>query len=154
MIQDIEIKTIPPDDAETLRQCASLVTEHSWGPDFPLQPFDEALRAEYHVCARTNGAVVGYANVNRFASPDGKDNGEMWFAQVVVDPKNRQRGILTEMYEKCLAHMQENSGRILAGTDNPIMEKFFVAHGWQHLRNTLDEAGDPCHILEYPNRRA
>ncbi len=154
MIKDIGLETVSPDDAETLRQCAALVTEHSWGKEFPLQPFDEALRAEYHVCARTGGRVVGYANVNRFASPDGKDNGEMWFAQVVVDPAHRQRSILTEMYEKCLAHMQTKSGRILAGTDNPIMEKFFAARGWKHLRHTLDEAGDPCHILEYQSRRA
>ena len=154
MTKDIEIKTIPPNDAETLRQCAALVTEHSWGKEFPLQPFDEALRAEYHICVRADVKVVGYANVNRFASPDGKDNGEMWFAQVVVDPCHRQRGILTAMHQNCFVYMQSKSGRILAGTDNPIMEKFFAAHGWQHLRNTLDEAGDPCHILEYPSRRA
>ena len=152
MPDTIEIRSILSNDTETLRRCAWLVTEYSWGKSFPLKAFDESQLAEHHVAAYAGGQVVGYANVNRHASPDDKDDGEMWLAQVVVSPEYRERGVLIGMYKDCLAYMKSKSGRILAGTDNPIMEHFFQSRNWRHFRDTLDEAGDPCHIFEYSRR--
>jgi GNAT superfamily N-acetyltransferase len=151
-LPEVGIREIGAPSKEVMKAAASLVAEYSWGNDYPVSPLAEIQAADFCVGAYYGDALVGFASVGRIFSPDGKDNGELWLAHAVVAPPFREQGIFQALYEKQLAYAQSSSGRILACTSNPIMEKFFLGHGWSELRKTSDETGEPCIIFEYQGR--
>src|SRR5579864_9260109 len=82
----ISIREISVPNKEVLEKAASLVTEHSWGNEYPISPISEIQTADYCVGAYSGDELVGFASVGRFFSPDGKDNGQLWLAHAVVLP--------------------------------------------------------------------
>lgn len=146
---EVELKEIPISDEETLKQIAALITEHSWFEGYPMDPMDEIKAAEHIVGAYAGKDLAGFGSINRVASPDGLDNGEWWFADAVVLPAYRNRGIYTKLYEERMHWLDGKEGRILSCTENPIIDDFFVAHGWHKLRDTKDEQGNDCRVYEY-----
>lgn len=145
----IEIKEVSVSSREAFENAASLVREHSWGSDYPIDPLDEIEKSEYCIGAYSGARLVGFATVNRFASPDGKDNGELWLGHAVVSPEFRQQGVYQKLYDARMEHVSSSSGRILACTSNPTIEGFFLTRGWNKLRDTRDEGGEACTVFEY-----
>lgn len=146
---NIKFAEVIVSDEKILQAAAELLSEYSWGMDYPVSPISELHRAEYCTGAFAADELVGFAGMSRFASPDNVDNGELWFGFAVVKPEFRQQGIYSRLYDSCLIYMNKIPLRKLACTDNPIMEKFLQSHGWQQIRTTKDEAGDDCIVYEY-----
>jgi GNAT superfamily N-acetyltransferase len=142
--------TIDTADVATLRRCADLIRRCSWGEDYPVDPFEEISKADYHVAAQHDGLLIGYACINRHASPDGQGNGQLWFACAVVDPGYRRQGVLSDLYDACMRYAA-GRGPVLACTDNPVMAGFFADHGWMLARETVDEAGGCCKVFCLPS---
>ena len=145
----IIIEEISASNEKLLQEASQLVTQYSWGEEYPKHPSEEIQAAEYSIGAKAGDTLVGFATVTRNASPDGIDNESLWLAHAVVTPEFRQQGIFEKLYAGQIHYAQSASGRILSCTDNPIVEKFFLAHGWKKLRETKDEAGDECDVFEY-----
>ncbi len=114
MTEEIEIRSISLSDTGLVERAAALVWEHSWGPDYPIHPIKEMRESEYHVGAFVDTELVGYSGINRLGSPDRLDQGEMWYAHVLVLPRYRRQGIRKRLYDPCLAYALNQSGRILA----------------------------------------
>ncbi|HEY5220584.1 MAG TPA: GNAT family N-acetyltransferase [Candidatus Paceibacterota bacterium] len=146
---NIDIKDVSLSDENTLRDAAELITKYSWGEDYPVDPLEEIQKSEYCAGAYAKDKLVGFATVNRFASPDGKDNGELWLGHAVVIPEFREQGIYQKLYTAQMEHTQRGSGRILSCTSNPIIENFLSGRGWQEIRKTKDEEGGECSVFEY-----
>ena len=145
----MEIREIDLSDSMMLDKVSFFISEHSWGHDYPVKPSEEHEKAEYCVGVYNNDELVGIGIINRFSSPDGKDNGELWLADAVVLPEFRGRGIYRKLYDTRMQYALQQPRRILSCTDNPIMEKFFLKNGWFLLRETLDEEGGRCLVFEY-----
>ena len=142
----IEIKEVA--DETTLSMACFLVSEYSWGYDYPVDPVKEIRKAEYRIGAFADEKLVGFSAVSRHASPDHQDNGELWFSYAVVAPEFRGRGIFTSLYDSCLAYAKTVPGRFLSCTDNPIVERFLLAQGWHVSRSTLDESDRSSTVFE------
>jgi GNAT superfamily N-acetyltransferase len=149
MEEKIEIREISTSSKELIEHAARLVWQYSWGPDYPVHPIEEMRESEYHIGAFAGEELIGYSGINRLGSPDGVGLGEMWYAYVLVLPAYRKQGIRKRLYDSCLAYALSQPGRILACTDNPSMEKFFHAEGWEKVRVTRDAANDVCTVYEY-----
>ncbi len=147
----IAIRSIEPTDLATLGVWAYFLSKYSWGWDYPLQPINEIRKADYVVGAFALNEPAGFASVNRLASPDGRDNGQMWFSGWVVAPEFRNRRIGAQLYEQCLRYMisPERQQRMLLSTENASLTEVFLRRGWKILRdNTLNESGKPTTIFE------
>ncbi|MDE2001554.1 MAG: GNAT family N-acetyltransferase [Patescibacteria group bacterium] len=145
----IEVKEMLSSDKKFLEEAAALVSEHSWGGEYPVSPIDEIRVAEYCAGATEGDRLVGFGTVGRSFSPDALDNGELWIAHAVVDPAFRNRGIYKKLYDLRLSYALSQAGRILSCTDNPIVAEFFMKHGWKKIRETVDESGDATTVFEY-----
>ena len=150
-LEGITFREIPNWDRETLGIWAWYLSEYSWGWDYPLRPITEIPRAFYTMAAfAENGEkFVGAASLNLYASPDEQDNGEPWWAGVVVHPDYRMRGIASKFHETCLEHARGKFPRLLASTEKSYMYDFLQNRGWRMLRNnTLNEGGEPTIVYE------
>ncbi len=136
-------------DQKLLEEAANLVSEYSWGNDYPIQPLDEIRVAEYRAGALKQNHLIGFGTVGRSFSPDTLDNGELWIAHAVVDPEFRNQGVFKRIYDMQLSYAATQPGRILSCTDNPIVSDFFLKNGWKQIRETIDEAGDKSVVFEY-----
>ena len=145
----IKIKEINIFDRLTLEKASLLISEHSWGNNYPIKPIDEISKAEYCVGAYYNNELIGFAAVSRFASPDGKDNGKLWLGYAVVVPKFRKQGIFQKLYNLRMKWAKEKSEPLFSCTDNPIIEKFLLSHKWYLIRETKDESGAVCNVFKY-----
>ena len=145
----IEIKEIDISDRSTLEKASFLISEYSWGNNYPIKPIDEVSKAEYCVGAYNNNELIGFAAVSRFGSPDGKDNDKLWLGYAVVIPKFRQQGIFQKLYNTIIKLVKEKPIHILACTDNPVIEKFLLSRGWHLIRETRDESNAVCHVFEF-----
>ena len=149
---EIEIREILSSDETILAKAAELITKYSWGPDYPIKPIDEIRRTEYSIGAFRNDQLVGFGSVGRDFSPDGIDNSELWIAHAVIIPEYRRIGIFNKIYEMQMSYAKSQQGRILSCTDNPIVEKFFLANDWKKIREAKDEAGGLSIVFEYEAR--
>ncbi len=145
----MEIIEIHYSDKKLLKKAANLVSEYSWGSDYPVRPIDEIRVAEYCVGALEQNQLVGFGSVGRTFSPDALDNNELWLAHAVVDPEFRNRGVFKRIYDMQMLYAITQPGRILSCTDNPIVSNFFLKNGWKQIRETVDEAGDKSMVFEY-----
>lgn len=145
----IETKEILSSEKQFLEEAARLVSEYSWGKDYPIQPIDEIRVAEYRVGVFDSYQLVGFGTVGRSFSPDSLDNDELWVAHAVVAPEFRKRGLFRELYDRQLAYTKSQEGRILSCTDNPVVEKFFLENDWKEIRKTNDDSGESCVVFEY-----
>ncbi|TSC83229.1 MAG: hypothetical protein G01um101419_139 [Parcubacteria group bacterium Gr01-1014_19] len=152
--ESVEIVEVPTSDEGTLEAAALLITEYSWGKDYPITPLDELRKSEYCVGAYSGDKLVGFAAINRFASPDGIDSGELWLGYAVVIPEFRERGIYQKLYSHQMTYAEKESGRILSCTNNPIIAKFLLGKGWKEIRKTKDEGGEYCSVFEYMRHSA
>ncbi len=146
---EIEIKEISASHEDIITRAAELVSKYSWGIDYPVKPIDEIREAEYLIGAFKNDQLIGFGSVGRAFSPDGTDDSELWLAHAVIVPEYRRIGIFNKIYEMQMSYAKSRSGRILSCTDNPIVEKFFLANGWKKIRDTKDEAGEPSTVFEF-----
>lgn len=146
---DIELIEIPVSDTEKLEEIAALITKYSWFEGYPVAPLDELRQSEYIVGAESGKVLTGVGAVNRVASPDGQDNGEIWLADAVVLPEYRNRGIYSKLYEARMTWAQTQPGRILSCTENPVIDDFFLKRGWRKIRDTKDEQGGDCRVYEF-----
>lgn len=147
-----QIRLLSQDDKEELRRCAALVSDYSWGHDYPVNPFEEMCSAECSWAAYISGELAGCVIISRFASPDGVDNGEFWFADAVIIPKYRGSGTFTRLYHTAMEWVKDTSGRVLSCTDNPVMDAFFLKNDWHKIRDTKDEQGNTCRVYELSRR--
>jgi GNAT superfamily N-acetyltransferase len=148
---------IEPTDLVTLGVWAYFLSKYSWGWDHPVRPISEIVKADYVVGAFAGNQPVGFACVNRLASPDHQDNGEMWFAGWVVVPEFRNRGIGSQLYDECLKYWKspERNGKFLLSTRNKQLVNAFQRKGWRILRdNALNEKGEPTTIFELARSKA
>lgn len=149
----VEIRRLQSNEVALLHIAARLVQKHSWGPDYPLEPMTEMSQSELHIGAFVSDELVGYSGVNRSASPDLVDNGELWFVHAVVHPLHRRSKIWQTMYQERLNYAREMPGRILCCTDNPHVESFLLSQGWHENRKTVDVTdGSPITVFELTNR--
>lgn len=150
MRSPVRIAPISMSSNITLQSAGLLVAKFSWGEDYPVAPLTEIRRASFCVGAWVGGALVGFAAVSRYASPDGLNTGDLWFGYAVVTPKYRKRGIFTRLYGECLSYIRPQLGKVFCCTDNPIVISFLVRRGWRFVRATHDESGAECVVFEYP----
>ncbi len=148
-LSEIQIKEVLVSDKKLITQAAEIVSRYSWGADYPVKPSDEIRKAEYLVGVFNNDQLVGFGSVGRSFGPDGVDDSELWLAHVVVIPEFRGQGIFKKIYEMQMSYAKNQQGRILSCTDNPIVEKFFLANGWRKIREAKDEAGQPSTVFEF-----
>lgn len=148
--QSIEIKDVSDANEKMLQEFASFVKTYSWGEDYPESPFEEIKEAVFRTAAFHNDQLVGFGSITNNGSPDGIDNGELWLAHAVVLPEFQQQGIYGKIYEKCMGYASTISGRLLACTDNPVMDSFFLSNEWKKIREAKDVAGVTCNVYEYP----
>ncbi len=144
-----EVIEIKKSDEQMLHNAAQLISEYSWGLEYPINPIDEVLSADYCVGVVMHNKLIGFGSVGRTFSPDSLDHGELWVAHAVVAPEFRGKGVLSKLYDKQLAYAKSQQGRILSCTNNPIAEKFLLKNGWNEVRNTLDEGGEVTTVFEY-----
>jgi len=148
----IEFRSICAWDRETYGTWAWFLSEFSWGWGYPLPPITEIHKAFYAIGAfALNGEkFVGAASLNLHASPDEQNNGEPWFAGLVVHPDYWFRGIAHELHEWCRERAYiEGFPRLLASTEKPYMHGILRNRGWVMLRNnTLNEGGEPTTVYE------
>ena len=142
----IILKEISLDDKPALTACAQLIRTHSWGADYPLDPLEELVKGECQLGAYAGNVLAGFAALNRWASPDGADNGALWLADVVVAPAFRRTKIFSTLLEKIMAQMRARPGPYFTCTDNPAVERYLRRQGWFLHRDTLDEAGGACRV--------
>jgi len=147
--EDPKIELRTGSKEEMFATASRLISKYSWGMDYPISPLHEIRQAEYSTGAYIADTLVGFAGVSRHASPDGRDNGELWFGYAVVVPEWRGRGIFRMLYNTCMRYMEASSGRILCCTDNPMVESFILKHGWRMIRKAQDESGAACIVFEY-----
>jgi len=142
----IEIKEIKIKNP-LIRKCAEMIQEYSWGIKYPVDAWSELKNAEDILAAFYEKKLVGCASVTRVASPDGIDNGKLWFADAVILPDYRDKGIYRLFYKKGLEYIKKHKEPIFSCTDNPRMEKFFLKTGWSLYRTTIDEDGGMCKVF-------
>lgn len=145
----IKIKEISRSNETILVQAAELITKYSWGEGYPVKPIDELRKAEYRIGVFEDNQLIAFGSVGRSLSPDGIDNEALWIAHAVVVPEYRGQGIFKKIYDMQMAYAKSQQGRILSCTDNPIVEKFFLANGWKKIRESKDEAGEPSVVFEW-----
>ena len=150
MEDEIEFREISRNDEPTTKEIARLITKYSWFEGYPIDPYDEVKEAEYIIGAYAGERLVGFAMTTRHASPDQEGNGELWFADTVVLPEFRRRGILKEVYQRAMAYLLTQPGRIFSCTEGALMHDFFLARGWKKIRDTKDESGGACGVYEFP----
>lgn len=143
----IEIRTLR--DESMLKIASSMISKYSWGVDYPIKPLDEISKAEFCAGAYASGSLLGFAGVSRRSSPDGMNNGELWFGYAVVLPEFRRQGIFQKLYDTCMTYMRSVPGRMLSCTDNLHIKQFLLTHGWHVIRQTHDESGAACLVFEY-----
>ncbi len=148
----IKIREISSSEEEIIAQAAELISQYSWGEDYPIKPIDELHKVEYRVGVFSDEELIAFGSVGRSLSPDGVDNDALWIAHAVVIPKFRKKGIFNSIYQMQMTYAKSQEGRILACTDNPIIEKFFLVNSWKKIRETRDEAGDLSIVFEYETR--
>ena len=142
----LKIKEIKVKDPLVLK-CAEMIQEHSWGLKYPINAWSELKNAEYILAAFDVKKIVGCASVTRVASPDGIDNGKLWFADAVVLPEYRNKGIYKLFYKKRFEYIQKHHEPAFSCTDNSHIEKFFLKKGWRLYRITKDESGGMCKVF-------
>ncbi|MEK6840513.1 MAG: GNAT family N-acetyltransferase [Nanoarchaeota archaeon] len=145
----IKIKEINISDRLTLKKASFLISEYSWGNNYPIKPIDELSKAEYCAGAYSNKKLVGFAAISRFASPDGKDNGKLWLGYSIVIPEFRRQGIFQKLYDFRMKWAKEKLEPLFTCTDNPIIERFLLSHEWHLIRETRDESGAVCNVFEH-----
>jgi GNAT superfamily N-acetyltransferase len=146
---NVELQEIPLSDEQTLKEIGELITKYSWFEGYPVEPLDELRQADYIVGAYAGKTLAGFGAISRVASPDGKDNGEWWFADAVVVPDFRRYGIYTKLYEARMRWLDGKPGRILTCTEVELIDDFMIAHGWHKIRDTKDEQGGDCRVYEF-----
>lgn len=146
----IELHEVSLSDKEALTEIAALITKYSWFEGYPVDPMDELRQSDYIVGAYAGKTLAGFGSINRVASPDGQDNGAWWFADAVVKPEYRERGIYTSLYEARMQWLENKPGRVLTCTETEIIDQFVSEHGWRKIRDTRDEEGNDCRVYEYP----
>lgn len=134
----MEIAYISSLSQSQLQEAANLVRNYSWGPAYPQEPMSEIVSSELHVGAVVDNTIVGYSGINRFASPDGVDNGELWFVHAVVHPDYRRSGIWKSLYQRRLDYVRLLHSRVLCCTDNPNVKNFLLSKGWFETRQAVD----------------
>jgi GNAT superfamily N-acetyltransferase len=94
-------------------------------------PMDQILRAEAIFAAQVEGLYVGFASVNRFASPDGQedDGSVLWFEDSVVVPEWRRRGVNGLLQEDRMNYARAEEGRILTSSISPERDAYLERHG-------------------------
>ena len=142
----IEIKQIKLKDS-LVRKCADIIQEHSWGLKYPIDAWSELKNAEYILAAFSGKKLIGGASITRVASPDGIDNGKLWFADAVVLPDYRGKGIYRLFYKKRFKYIQKYNEPVFSCTDNPFIEKFLLKNEWILYRTTMDEGGGMCKVF-------
>ena len=146
---EVIIEEIFFSDKEMLSQAAGLVSEYSWGRDYPVSPLTEIERAEYCIGAFVNGQLIGFSSVGFAYSPDGADDDQVWFGHGVVVPAFRKQGIFRKMYEKQMAYAKGKFSCVFACSSNPVVQQFLAANGWEEVRETNDEKGDSLIVFRY-----
>lgn len=136
-------------DHKDLLEASELVRRFSWGEDYPVAPLSEIEHADYRVGAYANEKLIGFASVGREFSPDRKDNDALWLAHAVVTPEFREQGVFQKLYDEQMSFALAGDAPVYSCTDNPVVESFFLSRGWQKVRDTKDEAGDPCRVYTY-----
>ena len=147
----VAVRSVNPTDLVTVGVWAYFLSKYSWGWSYPVEPISEVRKADYIVGAYVGHEPAGFACVNRLASPDGKDNGQMWLSGWVVAPEFRNRGLGGRLLDECLKYMKstDRTERMLLSTENTQIFDVFTRRGWKIIRNdTLNEAGDPTTIFE------
>lgn len=136
-------------DKDMLVKASLLVREHSWGFDYPVDPYEELKNADFVVGCFDEEKIIGLASVSKFVSPDKIDNGFPWLASAVISPEYRNNGIYRELYIKRMEYLKnKKENLVLTCTDNPIIEKFLLNKGWRLRRTTKDESGGDCQVFE------
>jgi len=149
MLPRIQIQAIPVRLSHDLQSAGALIKKFSWGENYPIAPISELQKAELCIGAWVGRIIVGFAAVSRHGSPDGLNVGDLWLGYAVVIPRYRRRRIFTRLYAECLKYVRKATGRVFCCTDNPIIIRFLMRHGWQFIRSSIDESGAKCVVFEY-----
>ncbi len=145
----VTIREIQLSDEETLKEIAALMTKYSWGEHYPISTLDEIHAAEYIVGAYSGNVLAGFGAINRTASPDGLDNGELWFADSVVRPEYENQGIYIKIYDARMTWAKDKPGRIFCCVETEKMDGILMRRGWHKIRDTKDEEGNNCRVYEF-----
>lgn len=82
----IAFRKISPKNS-IVKECAKMIQKYSWGPDYPVNAWDEIKQSNLLIGAFDEKKLVGCASINKVASPDKIDNSKFWFADAVVLPE-------------------------------------------------------------------
>lgn len=130
-------------------EAARMIQEYSWGLEYPVDAWSELKESDFIIGCFDDEKLVAVGSITRVASPDKIDNGLPWFADAVVLPEYRKQGIYTELYNRRMQYLQDHNEAVaLTCTDNPLIEQFLLAHGWNLKRITNDESGGACMVFE------
>ncbi len=137
-------------DEDIIKEWAEIVSKHSWGADYPINPLDELIQSDYIVGCFDEKILVGLGAINRVTSPDGIDNGFPWLSFAVTLPQYRGKGLYKEIYKKRIEYLLEhtNESDIFTCTDNEIVENFLLQRKWTLDRIIEDEWGDECKVFQ------
>ncbi len=138
---------------------ANLLSLHSWGCDYPIDPLVELQKAVYKVAAFDGHGLVGFAVVNRHADPrpNTPENDELWFSCWVVHPDYRRRGIGRALHDHCIRFMQNTDGKFRLSGENQPMIEWLKKQGWividdptiNKFGTCVNEAGEATTIMEF-----
>jgi GNAT superfamily N-acetyltransferase len=156
----LRLRTIGRSDADALEAAYNLLAKHAWSAE-EITNID--LRAElretceHRVGLYSSDRLVGFAAVATGASPDKKDNDQLWIGYLVVHPSFRRgRGFL-KLCEDCVEFAVDRGGgrRIFACTESKKVERALARAGWRHVRTAeiLGDAeqplGETTEVYEY-----
>lgn len=156
-IDGISVIPFDQNDRILMAYWAAMLSEHSWGWDFPVDPIDEICKAEFIVGAFVKdvvgvGHLVGAACINREANNDGKGNHDMWFSGWVVRPQFRGKGIGQALHDACIKYGIRQHGPIVASSETKYMDRFFLKNRWKIIedrRTARNEAAQPMMLYMY-----
>ena len=157
-VAGISIRPIDITDRVLIAYWAAMLSEYSWGWDYPVKPWDEIIKAEYIAGAFAQDVLgsehlVGAACINRNANNDGKGNRDMWFSGWVVLPRFRRKGVGRALHDQCVAYGVKQKGPIRASSETEYMDLFFASgSGWviTETRTTArNEDGKPMMLYEH-----
>ena len=121
-----------------------------------IDPLQQISKADVIFGAIVGSEFVGFASINRFASPDNlnNDGSDVWFEDSVVRPDLHRRGIWSKLQKRRFAYAPQTSGRIFTASIAPWRDASLRNAGWQECRVTHDKHSDIlCRVFEFPRSR-
>ncbi len=149
---NIKTRVVLRTDEPAMKLYASLLRTFLYQKSL-MDPMKQITRADVIFAGVVNAEDVGFASVNRYASPDriNADGEDLWLEDSVIKPAYQGLGVWSVLERLRLEYVRDAKGRIFTTSVSSERTEYLVRNRWVQVRVTRDGPGDGfCTVFELP----